>query len=204
MSVVFCYSRPDRWSPYNYSWLLNNTGLNYVGPLILRLFSINTHKSTLSVVGWTCRCRAMDVEGWLWDLSLPVLLVSQSDPWTNPLRRPRDDLLSLRPPKNACISVRLEKVHYQTDSPQAGMVSLVRTKRCPSSQMLALSTPCTITYVRLHSAQLYNHPLSPAFTLLSTSLSISRYFQMYLYFSIFTFYFITIVTYNLYMDWILI
>ena len=40
-----------------YSWPLNNTGLNSVGPLILRHFSINMYYSaTRSAVGWTHGC----------------------------------------------------------------------------------------------------------------------------------------------------
>lgn len=49
-----------------YSWSLNSMGLNCVGPLICRFFSINAcYGTTLSLVGWICECRIMDMQVWL-------------------------------------------------------------------------------------------------------------------------------------------
>ena len=47
-----------------YSWPLSNTGLNRVGPLICRFFSIHTYYSTTwPVVRWICGCGTTDMEG---------------------------------------------------------------------------------------------------------------------------------------------
>ena len=47
-----------------YSWPLNNTGLNYTGPLTCGLFSLNRyHSATWSAVGWICGCVTADTEG---------------------------------------------------------------------------------------------------------------------------------------------
>ena len=55
------------WLILIYSWLLNNTSLKCMGPLICRFFSINTfYSTTRSVVGWVCGCRTADTEGQLW------------------------------------------------------------------------------------------------------------------------------------------
>ena len=56
--------------PSKYSWPLNDSGLNCMGPLIHGFSSINISSTTPCVARWICGGGTMDVKGPLWDSSI--------------------------------------------------------------------------------------------------------------------------------------
>ena len=64
--MIYSKCWKKRTTNQDYSWPLNNTGLNYMGLFIHRFFFNSKYYSTTwSAVGWIWGCGTMTMEGWL-------------------------------------------------------------------------------------------------------------------------------------------